>query len=98
MSKEYRQHEFEGMQVVLTPTRKAQPPYPEANFDGTGWALCGRLLTGETIDEFATRAEDIHARHWAANTDNGIESERRLTKKVERVMKFIKEKESCKQA
>jgi hypothetical protein len=87
MSKEYKQHEFEGMQLVLTPTRreespypKEQAPYPEANFDNTGWALCGRLLQGETIDEFALRAEDIHARHWEANKDIIMEEDKKTYK------------------
>jgi hypothetical protein len=80
MSKEYKQHEFQGMQLVLTPTKREEPPYPEANFDGTGWALCGRLLTGETIDEFVIRAEDIHARHWEANKDIIMEEDKKTYK------------------
>jgi len=95
MVKEYKLHEFLGRHVVLTPTRKASDMHPEANFDDTGWALCGRLLRGETIPDFARRAEAAHERHDAENTDEEIARIRRKIKIDERVMNCLKEDEIC---
>lgn len=72
MIKTYRLYKFAGWQVVLTLSRKEEDGFPEANFDGTGWALCGRLKKNETIEQFALRAEIAHRKHEAENTDCGL--------------------------
>jgi hypothetical protein len=94
MSKTYILHDFYNRKVVLTPSRKASDMYNEANFDETGWALCGRLRKGETLESFARRAEEAHIRHDNANTDESIAHMRRRIGFKEWAIEQLKEEDA----
>jgi len=48
-----------GHHVVLTPSKSRSGYYQEANFKGTGKALCGVLKKGETLPEWLKRTKKI---------------------------------------
>jgi hypothetical protein len=60
---QFRVIEFAGKTVVVKPNDRGACNYPDANFCGTGLALCGVLRKGETLQEFRNRYVKIITSH-----------------------------------
>ena len=46
-----------GFRYVLTDDNRGISGYDYANFEGTGMALCGRLMKGENLEDWNKRME-----------------------------------------